>query len=176
MIVSGHGGFHPRALCGRIGRALVEHVFARAEALPFALSRQIERDKRAYYDALQLGRQASQHFIDVTACVLWFLQTITAAAGSAKSETLFLIQKNRFFIRHDTALSSRQRAVLERLFAQGPRRLEDGLSARSYAKISGASGPTATRDLVALERSRILRRSEAGGRSTIYRVIINLSL
>ena len=42
---------------GRIGRAIVEHVFAGKAALPFSLSRQIEADKRGYYAALQAGRR-----------------------------------------------------------------------------------------------------------------------
>ncbi len=37
---------------GRIGRALIEYVFAQTALLPFSLSRQIEADKQGYYDAL----------------------------------------------------------------------------------------------------------------------------
>lgn len=44
---------------GRIGRALVEDVFAKDAALPFSLSRQIEADKQGYYRALQAGRTVS---------------------------------------------------------------------------------------------------------------------
>ena len=156
---------------GRIGRAIIEHVFARADALPFALSRQIEKHKRAYYAALQAGRRADGDRIDATAFVIWFLETIIAAADAAREETLFLLQRNRFFIRFSDILSDRQREVLERLFAQGPLRIADGLSARSYAKITKVSGPTATRDLVALEKAGALQRSEAGGRSTVYRIV-----
>ena len=157
---------------GRIGRAIIEHVFARTDALPFALSRQIENDKRAYYAALQAGRRNDGDRIDATAFVVWFLDTIIAAATAAREETLFLLQRNRFFMRFADRLSDRQRDVLERLFAQGPLRIADGLSARSYAKITKVSGPTATRDLVALEKAGALKRSEAGGRSTIYRIVL----
>ena len=62
----------------------------------------------------------------------------------------------------------RQKAVLQALFVQGKGRLEQGLSAKSYSKIAKVSGPTATRDLGAMERAGALRRSEAGGRSTVY--------
>lgn len=45
---------------GRIGRAVIEQVFARAgAALPFPLSRQIEADKRGYFAALQAGRRVT---------------------------------------------------------------------------------------------------------------------
>ncbi len=121
---------------------------------------------------MQAGRHDAGDRIDATAFVAWFLDMIVAAAEAARSETLFLLERNRFLLRHADALTDRQRAVLERLFAQGPLRIENGLSARSYAKIARVSGATATRDLVALERAGALRRSEAGGRSTTYRIVL----
>ena len=62
---------------GRVGRAVIEYVFAnRSRALPFSLSRQIEKDKKAYYNALQDGRKAGKGAIDATAFVVWFLTTL----------------------------------------------------------------------------------------------------
>jgi len=56
----------------------------------------------------------------------------------------------------------------------GVRGMRRGLSLEECnAKISGAPGPTATRDLAALARAGILRRSEVGGRSTIYHIIVD---
>ncbi|WP_371810453.1 Fic family protein, partial [Ruegeria sp. HKCCD8929] len=56
---------------GRIGRALIEYVFAHANALPFSFSRQVERDKKAYYAALQAGRKEGRGVIDATAFIVW---------------------------------------------------------------------------------------------------------
>ncbi|WP_118134551.1 Fic family protein [Oceanicella sp. SM1341] len=154
---------------GRIGRAVVEHVFARAaRPLPFSLSRQIEKDKKAYYAALQDGRREGAGGVDATAFVLWFLATLQRAAEAGREEARFLVRRNRYLARLGPGLSPRTRAVLETLFAQGPGRVEQGLSARSYSRIAKVSGPTATRDLAALVAAGGARRSEAGGRSTVY--------
>ncbi|MEI4473777.1 Fic family protein [Frigidibacter sp. MR17.24] len=158
---------------GRIGRAIVEHVFARGRALPFSLSRQIEREKRVYYEALQAGRHEAGGRIDATPFVEWFLDCLARAAGSARDEALFLLGRNRFFLRWTPKISPRAEAVLRRIFAQGAPRVAEGLSARSYARIAGVSGPTATRDLAALAEAGVLRRSEAGGRSTSYAIVLD---
>lgn len=155
---------------GRIGRALIEFVFAQSGALSFSLSRQIERDKKAYYHALQAGRQQGRGVIDATEFVIWFLQTLGNAARFAREEAQFILRRNRFFLRFATQLNTRQEQVLRRLFKQGPSRVELGISAKIYRKISGTSAATATRDLLALEAVGALKRSEAGGRSTVYRV------
>ncbi len=157
---------------GRIGRALIEHVFAQSRALPFSLSRQIERDKRGYYAALQAARRPGQGGIEATPFVIWFLDTLAGAAETARAEAMFLLRRNGFFLRHGAALSPRQRKALEVLFAQGPARLEEGLSARSYRKITGASSATATRDLAELERIGAVERSGAGGRSVSYLLVL----
>jgi len=158
---------------GRIGRALIEHIFAQARALPFSLSRQIEAEKRAYYEALQAGRHDDGNRIDATAFVLWFLQCLARAAEAARAEAQFLLARNRFFLRFADRLHPRQETVLRKLFAKGPQRVAEGISARSYARIAGVSGPTATRDLNAIAATGALRRSDAGGRSTSYALMLD---
>lgn len=153
---------------GRIGRALIEHVFAGSRALPFSFSRQVERDKKAYYAALQAGRQEGQGGIDATPFVIWFLETLKRAATAAQEEARFILARNRFFLRHGPQLNPRQEKALRMLFDQGPERLAQGLRAKSYRKMTGAAPATATRDLRALEEAGLLTRSAAGGRSTAY--------
>ena len=151
---------------GRVGRALIEYVFAsRSRALPFSLSRQIEKDKKAYYAALQEGRKVGRRAIDATAFIVWFLDTLKSAADAGRDEAQFLVRRNQFFLQFSDVISERQMSVLRTLFAQGEGRLKQGLSAKSYSKIAKVSGPTATRDLGAMERTGALRRSESGGRS-----------
>lgn len=153
---------------GRIGRALIEYVFAGTNALPFSFSRQVERDKKAYYQALQDGRTEGQGGIDATAFVTWFLQTLLAAATHSKEEARFIVRKNQFFWRFADVLTGRQMAVLEKLFEQGADRVGQGVSSKSYCRIANVSTATSTRDLSAMEKADALRRSEAGGRSTLY--------
>lgn len=153
---------------GRIGRAIIEHVFAQGRALPVSLSRQIEREKKAYYAALQAGRQEGQGAVDATGFVLWFLACLTRAAELGRAEAGFLVQRNHYLARWRGRLVPRQMAVLESLFAQGAARVDQGISAASYARMARVSGATATRDLGAMEAAGVLRRSAEGGRSTRY--------
>lgn len=152
---------------GRIGRALVEHVFAESAALPFSLSRQIEADKQGYYRALQAGRRVDGDHIDATPFALWFLERLTAGITEAEAEARFLVARNTYFLRFP-GLPPRGEAVLRRLFAEGPRRVAEGISAGPYARIAGVSPATATRDLLELEAAGAILRGAAGGRSTRY--------
>ncbi|GGG83620.1 cell division protein Fic [Salipiger pallidus] len=154
---------------GRIGRAIMEHVFALEGALPFSLSRQIERDKRGYYAALQAGREVVGDVIDATPFVLWLLEKLEGGVTEAESEARFLVRRNAFF-RVYPDLPARARGVLERLFKDGEDRVDLGISAGPYGKIARVSPATATRDLAELERRGVLRRSSEGGRSTRYRL------
>lgn len=156
---------------GRIGRALIEHVFAESKALPFSLSRQVEKEKKAYYAALQAGRQEGRGEIDATAFVVWFLQALARAAQAAREEASFLLRRNQFFLRFEARLNERQANALRVLFRQGPDRLALGISAKSYRRIAKVSAATATRDLRTMEEEGALKRMEAGGRSTAYRVL-----
>lgn len=152
---------------GRIGRAIIEHIFASEAALPFSLSRQIEADKRGYYTALQAGRAVSGDFIDATDFVLWLLERLEAGVESAGQEARFLVRRNAFFVNHP-ALPPRSLKVLRRLFAEGEARVMQGLSAGPYGKMAKVSPATATRDLAMLEQRGVLTRSNEGGRSTRY--------
>jgi Fic family protein len=155
---------------GRIGRAVIEYVFAGTRPLPFSVSRQVEKDKKAYYSALQAGRREGNGVIDATEFVVWFLECLVRAAALSRDEAFSIVRRNRFFSKFRPVLSRRQLSVLRTLFAQGEARVALGISARSYSKIAKVSGPTATRDLAALERAGALTRSAAGGRSTLYRI------
>ncbi len=152
---------------GRIGRAIIEQVFAQSAALPFSLSRQIESEKKAYYAALQAGRVAVSGAIDATDFVQWFLKALLSAGKVAAGEAQFLVRRNRYFMDH-AAMSTRQEMVLRHLFDMGATRVALGVSAKAYGKISGVSAATATRDLAALEGLGALKRSAEGGRSTRY--------
>lgn len=156
---------------GRVGRAIVEYVFARDMALPFSLSRQIEADKRGYYGALQAGRREGQGVIDGTEFVLWFLDRLQASVAEAEADARFLVGRNRYFLKFKS-LSPRPEKVLRRLFAEGAGRVSQGLSAGPYAKIAGVSAATATRDLLELELIGALVKGPEGGRSTRYHLAL----
>lgn len=152
---------------GRLGRAIVEHIFAQEAPLPFSLSRQIEADKRGYYVALQQGRNPQGDRIDATPFVLWFLERLIAGVSDAMEDARFLVARNAYFMRFPE-LPARAEAVLRRLFQEGPGRIAKGISAAPYARIAKVSSATATRDLATLEDMGAIIRGPRGGRSTRY--------
>lgn len=163
---------------GRIGRAIADYIAAEQplfERAPFSLSRAIQENKEAYYDALQTAQSASptDGQIDVTAFVDWFAGAMSLGIDLAAEEARFIMCRNRFFDQHGANLNARQEKALRRLFREGASRLEQGLSSKPYQKMTGASSATATRDLSDLAAKGILRRSDRGGRSTSYDIIID---
>lgn len=153
---------------GQIGRGIIDYVFAGSGALPFSLSQQIQRDPQAYFEALQAGRQESRGAIDATPFVVWFLGALIRGAKDALQSARFLNARNQFLQRVAGSLSARQEGVLRQMFAMGPQRVSEGLSARSYAEIGQVASATATRDLTALVDAGVLVAGERGGRSQRY--------
>lgn len=153
---------------GRIGRAIVENIFAKSGALPFSLSRQIEADKKGYYAALQAGRKQGRGCIDATAFVVWFLKMMQKASERGLEEAKFLIARNQFFMRFSSQISTRQEKVFRKIFEKGQSRVVQGLSNKSYIKIAKTSEATATRDLTDLLGKGIVKKTKARGRSTCY--------
>lgn len=154
---------------GRIGRAIVEHVFAGQGALPFSLSRQNEADKRGYYAALQAGRTEGADCIDATQFVLWLLKKLDLGIEEVGKEARFLVRRNAFYVRMKD-INPRTAAVMRRLFSEGQARVEQGISAGPYGKIAKVSSATATRDLNELEKAGLIRKGASGGRSTYYEI------
>ena len=159
---------------GRIGRALADFVMAQdplfAEA-PFSLSRVIQEEKNAYYDALQNAQATTdEDTIDVTPFVRWFAEATLRAVERATAEVLHLQTRNAFFRTFGAVLNARQEKALRRLFEEGPERLAQGLSRRPYQRITGAPSATASRDLADLVAKGALLPSGSGGRSTSFLV------
>ena len=108
--------------------------------------------------------------IDATPFVMWFLDRLIAGVDDAVTDARFLVARNAFFLRHRPP--PRAERVLRRLFAEGPARVAQGISAAPYGRIAGVSAATATRDLTDLEAAGILRRGPEGGRSTRYLLVM----
>nr|WP_070959377.1 DUF4172 domain-containing protein [Hyphomonas sp. Mor2] len=163
---------------GRIGRAVADFIAAEQplfQRAPFSLSRAIQENKAGYYEALQTAQSAPviNDQIDVTSFVDWFANAMARGIDLATAEARFIMRRNRFFERNREHLNERQSKALQRLFQEGAGRLEQGLSSKPYQRITGASPATATRDLADLAAKGILRRSEVGGRSTSFEILID---
>ena len=130
---------------GRIGRAIAEKALAQSLASPTltALAETINRHRKAYYAALQLGSQSN----DIDAWLAWFADIVIKAQARTITRIRFLIDKTQMLDRLRGSINERQEKALLRMFREGPDGFEGGLSAGNYRTITDASLATATRDL-----------------------------
>lgn len=153
---------------GRIARAVGDLLLARADGSPqrfYSLSAQIQRERKAYYDILEATQKGN---LDVTAWLLWFLEMLHAAVVQAHGTVDAVLHKARFWQRVPGArLNERQVKVLNRLLDG----FEGKLTSGKWAALAKCSPDTALRDINELVQLGVLRRSDAGGRSTSYELV-----
>lgn len=160
---------------GRLTRALTDLALAQGEpqAIRFhAMSASILNNRRGYYESLE---QSQKDGLDITAWLLWFLQTLLQSLEQALARIDRVLGKARFWQRHrQQVLSSEQIKVLNRLLDGdlfNPRGgFVDGISAAQYQAVAKVSKATATRHLRDLLEKGCLLRLPGGGRSTRYQV------
>lgn len=142
---------------GRIGRAIAEKSIAQSlgrETL-LALASAIMANRSSYYEALRSANKRNE----VTQWLAWFAATCIEAQQLTLSNVEFVIDKAKLLDRLRGQLNSRQEAVLSRMFREGPKGFEGGLSAGNYASIAKASPATVTRDLAELVDKGALTRT-----------------
>ncbi|MFP6791480.1 MAG: Fic family protein [Thalassolituus sp.] len=166
---------------GRVGRAIIEYALAQDLGMPVVLSMSthIEKSKKEYYrqlnaasccDASELDDPAA---LDITAWLSWFIQTLIAAQQEAAEKVATIFEKTEFWQRHkNTALSERQKAVLNKVFKAGKEGFPNGISAQKYAALGKCSKATATRDLGDLLAKKCVR-SEGVGRGLRYFIALS---
>jgi Fic family protein len=153
---------------GRIARAVGDLFLARADGSPqrfYSLSAQIQRERKAYYDVLERTQKQS---LDVTEWLAWFLATLHRAVDQAQHTLDAVLVKTRFWQRWaapgSEPLNERQVKLLNRLLDG----FEGKLTSSKWAAIAKCSPDTALRDITDLLGRGVLRKSNAGGRSTSY--------
>jgi Fic family protein len=175
---------------GRLGRALADMALAQdmhaqdPQANPalvrvYGLAHQMLKTRAAYYDALNhaqrlRGVAPEVIAIDATPWVLWFVQAFTQACIASQSVVRDATDKAQFRLRvAQCQTNERQRKVLERLLDAGHVGLGGGflggMTNEKYARITGTSKATATRDLADLLVHGLLR-VEGAGKATRYAV------
>ncbi len=175
---------------GRLGRALADMALAQdmhaqdAQASPvlvrvYGLARQMLKSRATYYEALnhaqcQRGIAPEATSIDVTPWVQWFVQAFTQACIASQAVVMDTTEKAQFRLRAaQCQINPRQSKVLERLLEAGHVRsgggFLGGMTNEKYARITGTSKATATRDLANLAANGLLR-VEGVGKATHYAV------
>lgn len=153
---------------GRIARAIGDMALARSEGVGqrfYSLSAQIRGERTAYYEILEATQRGDG---DITAWLAWFLACLGRAVDRAEGALVGVLGKGRFWERHAAAaFNTRQRLMLNRLLDG----FEGKLTTSKWAQLTRTSQDTALRDIEGLVRLGVLRRGEAGGRSTSYELV-----
>ena len=175
---------------GRLGRALVDMALAQdmqahdptthaALVRVFGMAGQMLKTRTAYYDELNQaqrlhGLKPDAAAIDMTPWVQWFVQAFTQGCMACQAVVRQATEKAVFRMKAgQCGLNARQHKVLERLLDAGHVALGGGflggMTNEKYAKITGTSKATATRDLTDLLAKGLLR-VEGVGKATRYAV------
>lgn len=142
---------------GRLARAIAEKALAEGLGHPVLLpfSQVINHARKTYYSQLE----KTNHSLEITPWLRYFAQTVLDAQSQAQTMVEFLIAKAHFFASHRGQFNERQEKAIARIFREGPKGFTGGLSAENYIRITGATRPTATRDLQDLVAKSALTRT-----------------
>ena len=156
---------------GRVGRAIADHALSQFLGYPTTacLATAIEGDKKTYY--LQLEK-ASRGSLDVNVWLDYFADTIIKAQEIAREEVDFVLAKTRFYEAYGDQLNDRQARMVSRVFAEGRKGFEGGITTKKYESITKCPNRTASRDLSDLVAKGIIIPLPGGGRTTRYELTI----
>ncbi|MCG3764316.1 Fic family protein [Vibrio cincinnatiensis] len=155
---------------GRITRLLTDLALAQAERQSvrfYAMSVAILANRKSYYEILE---QSQKGDLDITTWLMWFLNTLGETFTNVLEEIDKTVFKTNFWRNVDqTRLSSEQVKVLNRMLDGD---FDQGINTSQYHKVAKVSKPTASRHLAALVELGCLVKSDAGGRSTRYKLAL----
>lgn len=175
---------------GRLGRALVDMALAQdmyahdhgadvSQVRVFGMARQMLKTRAAYYDGLNTAQRIRQPkprgaTIDVTPWVRWFVQAFVQGCRTCQTVVRQAVDKSAFRLQAaQCGLNARQHKVLDRMLEAGNAELGGGflggMTPDKYARITGTSKATATRDLTDLLAKGLLR-GQGAGKATRYAV------
>lgn len=150
---------------GRIARAIADLFLTRADGLPqrfYSMSAQILKERKDYYTIFE---QTQKGTLEITPWLLWFLDCLEKPIHASDGLLKHILQKAEFGRTHQsTPLNDRQRKILNTLWDG----FEGHLTSSKWAKMTGVSQDTATRDIQDLITKQILRSEASGGLSKRY--------
>ncbi|MBO4706737.1 MAG: Fic family protein [Spirochaetaceae bacterium] len=135
----------------------------------YSMSAQLCKERHDYY--AQLEHAQKQSSMDITEWLLWYIGCMNRAILNVLKEIAESQARKQFWEYAETCdINDRQRKILTMLLDD----FQGKLTSTKYAKICKCSQDTATRDIEKLITARIIRKGEAGGRSTSYELISKL--
>jgi Fic family protein len=150
---------------GRITRALTDMLLAQSDRSKqrfYSMSAQIRLERKQYYEILEKTQKGN---LDITDWIKWFLSCLIHALKSTDTILNRILFKADFWNKHaKTIINERQKKLLNKILDG----FEGKLTSLKWAKIAKCSKDTAIRDINDLISKNILKKKEAGGRSTNY--------
>jgi len=150
---------------GRIARALTDMLLAQSDKSTqrfYSMSAQMRLERKQYYEILGKTQKGS---LDITEWVQWFLNCLINALKSTDNVLNRVLFKDEFWKKHSRLeFNQRQKSLLNKILDG----FEGKLTSSKWAKIAKCSKDTAIRDINDLISKNILKKEEAGGRSTSY--------
>ena len=152
---------------GRVGRAIADHALSQylGYSTTACLATAIEGDKKVYYRQLEKAGRGS---LDINGWLDYFSDTVNVAQDIAREEVDFVLAKTRFYDTYGDQLNDRQAKMVSRVFAEGQKGFEGGISTKKYEAITQCPNRTASRDLSDLVEKGIITPLPGGGRTTRY--------
>ena len=155
---------------GRVGRAIADMALSQADGSPmrfFSMSRQINKDKKSYYDVLERSQKQG---CDITLWLDWYLDCMLRAIADSDDMLSVVLNKAIFWQTYAQAIiSDRQRDVLN-IYLDG---YTGKLTTKNWAKHSKVSPDTALRDIKELETQGILEPQPGRVRDVSYGIRCN---
>lgn len=156
---------------GRMARALADLLLARSDKSKqrfYSMSAQIRQERKAYYAILEKTQKGD---LDITGWIKWFLQCLIHALHASDSILTRVLVKADFWNQHArTIFNERQKKLINKLLDG----FQGKLTSSKWAKIAKCSKYTAIRDINDLLSKDVLKKEEAGGRSTSYQLDIKV--
>ena len=150
---------------GRIARALTDMLLAQSDKSTqrfYSMSAQIRVERKQYYEILEKTQKGN---LDITEWIKWFLNCLINSLKSTDIVLNRVLFKAEFWRKHSkTIFNERQKKLLNKILDG----FEGKLTSSKWAKIAKCSKDTAIRDINDLISKNILKKEEAGGRSTSY--------
>jgi Fic family protein len=150
---------------GRITRAITDMLLARSDRSQqryYSMSAQIRIERKDYYQVLEKTQKGT---LDITAWIVWFLSCLIRALHATQAITDKVLAKADFWNRHaNKVMNERQLNILNTLLDS----FEGKLTSMKWAKMAKCSKDSAIRDMNDLIDKGILKKEDAGGRSTHY--------
>lgn len=110
--------------------------------------------------------------MDVNVWLDYFADTTIKAQEIAREEVDFVLAMTRFYETYGDQLNHRQASMVSRVFAEGRKGFEGGITTKKYEAITKCPNRTASRDLSDLVAKGIIFPLPGGGRTTRYELTI----